>query len=286
MYTIQEYNDQFKMYELREESTNSWIKVCPERGAIITSLGVKGEEIFYLDKDTFYDINTNIRGGNPILFPICGQLVDGKYELGGKTYKMRNHGVARNNAWEVVETNTDGKASITLSLKSNEATKKEFPFDFELLFTYVLEDGKLLIEQAYMNDSDEAMPMYAGFHPYFAAASKDIAYETDATEYLDHNDLVIKPYTGRLDLTNMVESAMFNNAKKHQVSFELPGMNRKIKLEYGEVFDYVVVWSVKDKPFVCVEPWMGKNEAFNSGDGLVLVKPHECLNTHFDISLV
>lgn len=286
MYSVRQYEDKFEMYELIEENTNSWVKVCPERGAIITSFGAFGEELFYLDEAIFYDVNSNIRGGNPILFPICGQLQGGKYELKGKTYSMKNHGVARTSPWQVIETCTEDKASITLSVKSNEETKNSFPFNFELIFTYILKNGKLTIEQKYINNSKEAMPMCSGFHPYFKAGSKDIEYKIDATKYLDHNDLKVKPYSGRVDLTNMVESVMFLDAKEHNMTFELPGLDRTIKLQYGEVFDYVVIWSVKDKPFVCVEPWMGKNEAFNSGDGIVFVNAEDSLHTYFSISVV
>lgn len=285
MYTIREYEDKFKMYELKEENSNSWFKVCPERGAIITSYGAFGQEIFYLDKDTFYDLNTNIRGGNPILFPICGQLVNGKYKLNGKSYTMRNHGLARISSWKVIAVNTQGEASISLSFKSNEETKKSYPFDFELIFTYILKAGELTIKQKYINNSAEAMPMYSGFHPYFMAASKNIEYKIDATKYLDHNDMEIKPYEGKIDLTNMVESALFLNAKTHKMSFSLPDLNRTIKLKYGEVFDYIVIWSVKDKPFVCVEPWMGKSGAFNSGDGIVFVNAGDSLETYFQIGI-
>lgn len=284
MYSVKKYEDKFEMYELKEESTNSWIKVCPERGAIITSFGAFGEEFFYLDEDTFYDVNANIRGGNPILFPICGQLEGGKYTLDGKTYNMKNHGVARINPWQVTGTGTENCASITLSLKSSEETKQSFPFDFELVFTYILKDGKLTIKQKYVNNSETAMPMYAGFHPYFKAEGKDIAYHIDAAKYLDYNDMQVKPYVGKIDLTNMVESAAFLDAKEYGLSFELPGLNRTIKLEYGEVFDYIVIWSVKDKSFVCVEPWMAKNNAFNNGEGIVFVNAKDKLETYFSIS--
>lgn len=281
MYSVREYEDKFKMYELREESTNSSISLCPERGAIITSFAVGGKEILYLDKDTFYDLNANIRGGIPILFPISGQLREGKYELDGKTYFMRNHGFARINSWEVINTSEDNKASITLRLKDNEETRRAYPFEFELLFTYILKDGKLIIEQEYCNKSDETMPIYAGFHPYFNAEGKDIEYKTTATKYLDYNDMKIKEYKGRLDLTSMAESAIFLDAKEKEISFEVPNLNRSIVLKYGKEFKYVVVWSVKDKKFVCVEPWMAPNQAFNTLEDLCYIKPQECLKTFF-----
>lgn len=285
MYSIREYEDKFKMYELKEERTNSSITVCPERGAIITSFAVGGKEILYLDKNTFYDLNANIRGGIPILFPISGQLKEGKYELNGKTYSMKNHGVARINPWEVVKTSKDDKASITLRLKDNEETRKAYPFEFELLFTYTLKDGKLTIEQEYLNKSDESMPMYAGFHPYFITDGKNIEYKTTATKYLDYNDMKTKEYKGSLDLSYMVESAIFLDAKENEISFEVPNLNRNIMIQYGKEFKYIVLWSVKGKEFVCVEPWMAPNGALNTFNDLYYVKPKECLKTFLSIKV-
>jgi galactose mutarotase-like enzyme len=285
MYSVNKYEDKFLMYELREESTNSWVKLCPERGAIITSFGVNGKELLYLDKDTFYDAAANIRGGIPILFPISGQLIGGNYELNGKIYSMKNHGVARINSWQVVEVCSENKAAVKLRLKNNEETERAFPFRFEVVFTYILKNGILTIEQEYYNNSEEAMPIQAGFHPYFEAFNKDISYETDTSKYLDYNDMQVKDYKGRIDLTSMVESAAFIDAKQNKIAFELPELHRKITLDYGKEFKYVVVWSVKDKNFVCVEPWMEKNSALNTKEGLKYVESRGCLKTYLNIGV-
>jgi D-hexose-6-phosphate mutarotase len=80
MYQITKTDGSFPIYELKDQETNSWIKISPERGGIVTGYGVNGEEMLYLDQATFDDPKANIRGGIPILFPICGQLKDKTYE--------------------------------------------------------------------------------------------------------------------------------------------------------------------------------------------------------------
>ena len=127
---------------------------------------------------------------------------------------MRNHGVARTEAWEIVDTTDEQEASVTLRLRSNERTMEQFPFRFELLFTYTLRNGELIISQKYTNLSESPMPMYPGFHPYFASDFKEIAYKTDATRYLDYNDMEEKAYTGSLDLEGMKESAALLNPRE------------------------------------------------------------------------
>ncbi|TVY07292.1 aldose epimerase family protein [Paenibacillus cremeus] len=284
-YEIKTYTDGFPIYEVIEHSTNSWFKIAPVRGGIVISYGVQGQELLYLDKETFYDPAANIRGGIPVLFPISGQLTDGKYEWNGQHYAMKNHGVARINPWEVVGTDVTDSAVITLRLASSEETRESFPFDFELLFTYRLKDGQLTIEQHYANRSDSEMPMYPGFHPYFAADRKALAYETDARKLYNYNDNSTKEYSQQvIDLDDTVESVVFLEAEKREIAFS-PTAERTIRMTYGKEFQAVVLWSVVGKPFICVEPWMARTNELNRKQELVYVKPGAGLSTFLTISV-
>ncbi|MFD1955038.1 aldose epimerase [Paenibacillus thailandensis] len=282
-YEVRKYQDTYTMYELKEDSTGSSVKVCPERGGIVTECQLNGVELFYLDRATFEHPTANIRGGNPVLFPICAQLKNGEYEWQGTTYKMANHGVARTSAWDVVGTSTEGEASITLSLRSNETTKASYPFDFELVFTYALVNGELHIRQQYRNTGTGAdMPFYAGFHPYFKTETKKIAYAIDATRYLDLNDNKEYPYEGEIDLSGKVESLTLLDPKTPSVSFPIAG-GARVTMTYDPIFKYVVVWSVEGKPFVCVEPWMAKTDEFNRKDELVMLAAGQTLEAQLTI---
>lgn len=238
-----------------------------------------------MDKETFESPTANIRGGNPILFPICGQLENQSYEWNGHRYNMANHGVARTAVWEVVATSSEGEASITIRLQSNEDTLRVYPFAFELIFTYVLQDGQLHTRQQYRNLSEAAaMPFYAGFHPYFAIDSdKKIAYEIEATRYLDYNDNMEKPFNGVIDLEGLVESVCLLDVKKSEISFPVR-QGALVRLTYDDIFKYMVLWSVKDRPFVCVEPWMAMTEELGRQEELVMLNAGEELRANMTIS--
>lgn len=285
-YGVRSFQDTYTLYELTEQSTGSSVLVCPERGGIVIGCRLHGLELFYLDKSTFEHPTANIRGGNPILFPICGQLEELSYEWKGTSYRMANHGVARTSAWEVVGTGTDGEASITIRLQSNEQTLESYPFAFELIFTYALKDGQLHTRQQYRNLGDsEAMPFYAGFHPYFQIDSgKRIAYEADATRYLDYNDNEVKPFDGTVDLEGLVESVCLLDMKTSEISF--PGAEgARVRMSYDDIFKYTVLWSVKDRPFVCVEPWMAKTGELNRQEELVMLEPGAELRANLTIGV-
>lgn len=286
MYQISKGNDgNYQIYELTDSVANACLKVAPERGGIITGFTVHGEEILFLNKETFQDEAVNVRGGIPILFPISGQLEQGKYEWEGIPYKMRNHGFARNNPWEVIETNTDGHAAITIRLNSNKETKESYPFDFEVIFTYILKGNMLTIDQAYTNKSVDDMPIYAGFHPYFKSTKKNISYDTDAITYLDNDELQVKKVSDGLDLSNKKEAFVLLDAKKKEIAFELPDLNKKVRMTYGDEFKYVYLWTEQDQDFICVEPWMAMTNEFNRKKELYLVAPGETVKTTVTISV-
>lgn len=269
-YSIDASFDNYELYSLRDADTDSAVVVCPERGGIVIGCRLHGRELLYLDRETFLHPTANIRGGIPVLFPICGQLVGGQYEWDGQTYGMKNHGVARDRAWRVVATDTREGAALTLALEADEETLGAFPFAFALEFTYRLLDGRLTIEQTYRNDSEQPMPMTAGFHPYFVADNKRLAYETDATRMRDYNDMREKPFDGTLDFGVMVESAALLDARRRDIAF--PAAGGQVRMTYSDAFAYVIIWSIIGKPFICVEPWTGLNEALNHRQGLILVE--------------
>ncbi|MDP4083149.1 MAG: aldose epimerase [Bacillota bacterium] len=287
MYELKKYKEfTYDIYEIIDNEKGSWLKVVPERGGIIIGFGVNGEEILFLNQETLANPEKNIRGGIPILFPISGQLENGEYEWKGTTYQMKNHGVARNDPWDVIETKAeDAKASMTLLYKSNHVTKKAFPFDFQLRFTYTLQGKTLTIGQEYQNKSQTDMPIYAGFHPYFQTTSKNIFYQTDAKTYLDYNDMVEKKIEGSLDLTEKKESFALIDAVKNEISFELPDRGKTITMTYGKEFTYIVLWTEKDRDFLCVEPWMAKTGELNRKEELVMIKPGETLTTFITMTV-
>jgi galactose mutarotase-like enzyme len=285
MYEITISEGPFPIYEIKDITTNSWFRISPKRGGIVTSYGVNGEEQLYLDKPTFDDPKANIRGGIPILFPICGQLVNKTYEWDDQVYLMDNHGVARTNPWEVVGTEQQpGYASITIKQMSTAETLEAYPFAYELVFTFRLQEQRLHIEQEYRNNSNADMPMYAGFHPYFLVDHKDNTLESDASQIIYLTERKQVPYTGEVEMSKLPDSIAFSKAASKKISFQ-PKAGHEIHLTYGEEFQYVVIWSLDGKPFMCVEPWMALTNEFNRKQELVLVKPNIPLKTFMTISV-
>ena len=251
----------FNCIVLTEEASNSKAVLCPERGGILIQLTLHGEEILYLQEDTFSDASKNIRGGNPVLFPICGPLQNNEYKLNGQTYKMKQHGFARNKPWTVVECSG---TKATLQLKDDEETRTQYPFQFCLQFTYELKDGKLCIHQTYENLSSSTMPFYAGFHPYFIGNHSQSEYTIPSAQYLDYTDNKTKEYTCKLNELQIYDSKLFSNLTDSIASFK--DDRYKLEVQYSDPFKWAVVWSEQANQYICLEPWMAGPQGFDNPD--------------------
>ncbi|WP_072031877.1 hypothetical protein [Acetonema longum] len=278
-------NGKYGIYQLEDIRSQAKVRVAPERGGMIYGFEHNGTDVLYLNAKTFLDPSSNVRGGIPILFPICGQLENGRYTWQYQTYSMKNHGFARDQVWKVIESNTEGQAVLALELTSNDQTRQVFPFDFSVIFTYILQGSSLTIRQTYENRSASDMPLYAGLHPYFNTSSKNLPLATDATQYLDCADQQIKPFLGSIDLSDSSDSILLLDSRSNCITFDIDHQY-KVILEQGQEFKYIVFWSEPGKDFICVEPWMGKANELNLKQELLMVKPGERVETYCKISVL
>lgn len=273
MFNIATKQKQYQTYILTDEQAQSRIEVVPERGGIITRWSIKGEELFYLDEARFAEPNLSVRGGNPILFPICGNLPNNSYTYKGTEYQLKQHGFARDLPWQVKGTEIGDCASITLALHSNESTLAVYPFEFQLVFTYQLQGQSLRILQSYTNQSREVMPFSAGFHPYFLAQDKNqLEFSIPANQYFDHLDRQTYPFNGFEFDRDEIDVA-FTSLNKHSSLIKDGTRNCQISLHYSDFYSTLVFWTLKGKDYVCLEPWSAPRNALNTKEQLSYIEP-------------
>lgn len=253
-------------------------RFVPGRGGMLTEYSMGDVPLFYLDSSTLYDSAKNVRGGNPALFPICGPLENGRYVLDdGREYEMKQHGLARNLPWQAENPEClRDCARIKLYLESNEETRKMYPFDFRLEFAYFITEGTITIEQKYINGSDTDMPFYAGFHPYFYAPGvRAVKLYIPAESYNDIKTGETKVFRGTPDFSAIPETNLvFGCLQANEAWFDRSDGFR-VTVRYDDAYRYIVLWALRDREFLCLEPWMGSNYDMNRGRA-VRVKPgHE-----------
>ena len=100
----------------------------------------------------------------PVLFPFVGRLTGGQYRLHGKVYPMSIHGFAAASEFSVLEQSAD---AVTLALRDNEETLRQYPLHFEFLVRYALHGRELEIGYTVRNPNAEELPFGIGGHPGF-----------------------------------------------------------------------------------------------------------------------
>ncbi|KAB8333369.1 aldose epimerase [Scytonema tolypothrichoides VB-61278] len=263
------------MSKLQIQTNQSRLEVVHQRGGIITSWRVQGQEILYLDHERFANPELSVRGGIPILFPICGNLLNDTYTLNNKQYTLKQHGFARDLPWEFTEDHiTPDIASLTLVLSSNEQTRAVYPFDFKLAFTYQIEGNTLEIKQKYTNLSSEKMPFSSGFHPYFLTADKNqLKFEIPSQEYQDKITKETHSFNGDFDYNRDEIDVAFKQLSGQSATVTDHARKLKLTLEYDETYSTLVFWTLKGKDYYCLEPWSAARNALNTGEHLTVLEP-------------
>ena len=88
-------------WELLSIDNDDRLRIVPERGGLITEWRCNGQEILYFDFERFLQKGKSIRGGIPILFPICGDLPNNLLSLPKGEFMIPQHGFARDIEWKI-----------------------------------------------------------------------------------------------------------------------------------------------------------------------------------------
>ena len=253
------------------------LRIVPERGGLVTSWVSGGEERLYFDVERFTDPAKSVRGGIPVLFPICGNLPGNRLDLPQGSYTLAQHGFARDLPWQL-QPLSDG-SGIRLVLESNPQTLAAFPFAFRLSLDYRLEPSALeiLATVEHTAGRDGAMPFSLGLHPYFAVSSLPAASLEGLPETcLDHHQMA--PASTADQLAKLSEGVdLLANPTGDAVRLADAGSGQTITLELTAPLDLAVVWTEPPRPMVCLEPWTAPRGSLATGDRCLELEPGQAM---------
>ncbi|MGM0217160.1 aldose 1-epimerase family protein [Enterococcus sp. AZ126] len=258
------------------------IATIAEDGAELVSLKSKENNIEYIwqGDPAFWGRHA------PVLFPIVGRLKDDQYTYENQTYPMSQHGFARDSLFEVIE---HASELVSLSLKSNKETKKVYPFDFELILSYALEENNLVVHYQIENTGTSDMYFSIGGHPAFnVPLEPELTFDDYYLSFSPKKSRTQIPLVGpladfehkTLGQTNTSLAIRRELFKDDAIIFETKGVNaftietdegpHSISLSYTDM-PYVGIWSPypQEAPFVCIEPWCGIADEVHATGNLV-----------------
>ena len=247
--------------------------------ATINTLGAELISLVKNNKNYIWNIDeTYWNKTSPILFPIVGRLKNDSYTFNGKTYQLPRHGFARN-----MEFTLDKKSDsqVIFELNETEETRLIYPFSFKLLMAYTLMENELVIEYFVRNQSYEVLPFSIGAHPAFAISDKleNYSLEFNAADTFETHHLENESFIGKTTLVDAKNNTINLNYalfEKDALVFKQLNSNEVIlknkdksilKVNYDH-FPYLGIWTKKNAPFLCVEPWCGLADGINHNGNL------------------
>ena len=269
--TLLKKKSPYSHWECCDQKTGDLIRVVPDRGGLITEWICNGKDILYFDLDRFHQKEKSIRGGIPILFPICGDLPGNHLTINDSQTTLNQHGFARNYPWNIYP--LDNNQGFGLSLLDNQQSILIYPFSFSISIDVELNINSLQFNIRVTNLSRESMPFSFGLHPYFIVNDlQNVQIERLPASCIDHlsnsnsntSNLLKQLYQG---VDFLVEA---NSSVLHDLS-----TNRKIELRNQKPMDLTVVWTDPPRKMVCLEPWTSPRRSLITGDRQITLEYRE-----------
>ena len=237
----------------------------------VSAFGAELQSIRKGDIEYLWQGNPDVwYGQSPVLFPIIGNVLEGKYFLDGKEYLMPKHGLFRKRDAILVEQTAN---KLVFMEKEDEETLAIFPYNFEVYVIFELIDKTLKVKHKIVNKSDKTMYFSIGGHPGFNCKIGDYL-EFDENENLD----TVEIDTDCLRTNKMIpvlrdekkivitedifnnDALIFTGMKSKNITLSSDDHNRKVIFDYSDC-SYLGIWAKPGAPYVCIEPWWGVNDS-------------------------
>ncbi|MDE6281491.1 MAG: aldose 1-epimerase family protein [Oscillospiraceae bacterium] len=267
------------------------------RGALTAAVETKGGELvsFRDERGTEYIWSGDPKywpGRNPNLFPIVGNLVDGKVSVDGRSYEMTRHGFARRSEFAVAER---GEDYAVLELRDSPETLACYPYHFVLRIRHQLTDSGFYTQFEVQNPGSEDLLFCVGGHTgincplregerfedyrlVFDEVEDAQSIVPSARGYMSARREHILNHTDTIALDHGVfdrlDTIIFEGLRSKGVTLRHKDGGRGVYMDFGE-FPMIAFWTMGgvNAPYICLEPWRGC-AAVEGESGEFADKPH------------
>lgn len=269
------------LYELENEVIKVTVR---SQGAEMRSLTEKqdGTEYLWNGDPAWWKYSA------PVLFPIVGKLVDGKYTVKGTTYELPGHGFGRVSEFNCVK---QEKESILFALEDNEETRRAYPWKFRLEIGYRLTGRKVTVSWRVENRDEETMYFSIGAHPAFRCPIVPSENLTDCylafgkAENSACYDLAPGCFLTRAKTPSLTGRELslsdeffkdgvrvYDDLQSDSVAIHSRKSTKSLTVT-AKGFPYWGLWAPEKggSPFICIEPWFGHMD-FVDAEGDFTVK--------------
>jgi len=241
-----------------------------------------------------------------ILAPFPNRIKDGQYTFEHKTYQLpinhkeekhAMHGLLFDKAF-IIETMHTENELAHLSLKyAYQGDVKGFPFPYECRVKYDWRPSENLTTTIEVkNTGDNIMPLGLGWHPYFMfpSAVNELALQLNCDGKYLVDERMIPTLESQnfdtfqqlrlLDDTVLDDCFAFKSDGSHKtiVKDEVNNITLIIEQETGKnLFNYLQLYTPKDRKSIAIEPMTCIPNAFNNGRGLIKLAANDKIAVSF-----
>ena len=209
----------------------------------------------------------------PVLFPIVGRLKDDTLRHNGRSYRLTQHGFARDRRFAWLSRTV---TSCRLVLHDDAETRAVYPFAFRFEVAFALEDDALVNTFTVVNTGRETLPASVGAHPGFRwPLREEIDKAAHVLEFDQPEPAPIRRLASGLlgapqptpirGSTLALDPALFaadaiilDQPASSSVRFTAPGAEA-IEVAW-EGFSELGIWMRPGGDFLCIEPWHGTRQ--------------------------
>ena len=208
---------------------------------------------------------------------------------------MSRHGFARDKQFKLTESSN---TRVSLTLDADAETLAQYPFLFRFSIVYEIHKNKLSC--TYQVTNIDVKPLYfsVGAHPAFKVPLED---EFDFSQYylefshlesagkwpitaeglIDENPIPFFHSNNRINLSKELfygDALVFKQLESSSIRLSNDQSKHGFLFSWSE-FPFMGIWSAKDAPFVCIEPWCGIADSVNATgelrdkEGMILLTP-------------
>lgn len=299
---------------IKNDVTGERVKIIPEFSGNLNELVLSNgkENISILDcYETREDSVNNPYFKGAVLLPFPNRLKNGKYIFEGKEYffpvnddlfNTAIHGFFYGRNMEIHEVVIEEKyCSVTLK-NIYDSEYDYYPFNFTTYITYTLDEvnGFECLTQI-INDGNKKLPVGLGWHPYISLGGSvnDYMLRIPPGKYhlLDKQMIPTGELKIESDFSGLEKIGQHNfntglilDQQEGKVFTEIHSPEKNVRVKFWQEtgsrkFNYLQLYIPPERKSIALEPMTCNVDAFNNGEGLIVLNPLESFQASFGIQI-
>ena len=283
--------------------TGCGFEVVPQAGANLLRLALCGEELVdgYVSER---ELKINRSCKSNVLFPFPNRLKRGKYLWQGEEYFFQVndsftgnalHGFRKELNFYLAEVSTEKDRASLTCIYEEHGNDMVYPFPFSCRIDFVLQSSNQFEWKASIwNEDRRAIPFGLGWHPYFRLADtiNTVRLHLPVCDFVGIDEYMLP--TGKrypfdeFSLPKALGSTVLDNCfalpdtSPPVFTYSLEGALGKLTFEQETGpgrFNYLQLFTPPHRNSIAVEPMTCNIDAFNNGEGLIVLNPKEKMQT-------